>query len=134
MQINLKEQVTNIKGDALEMSFPSDEQVNNLPKNEKGLPDRSKLPRETVGNMLLNCLGFYSNPKDRKEVFMVFDLGQRLMKAEDTIELDENDIKFLTKVINESLYDDSEEGKKPKGIYRMFGIGQLLNAIGVKDN
>lgn len=134
MKVDLNKQVVNLIGQPLDMSFPDREIVEKLPKDDKGAPDKTKLPRETIKNMLVNCLAGY-HVEDKKEVFKVYDMGVKIMNAKDEFEITEDEQSFLRKVIENSIYKEVQNGNNiiPMGIYKPFGIAQLLKAIGI-DN
>lgn len=134
MIIKLNKKIVNIvNGQPLNMSFPTAEQVAKLPKLDNGNPDASKLPNETVKNMLLNCLANYE-ATDRKEIFRVYALGIKLHNISDEIE--EIEIEDANKEIIEKMLDAaiSIKGKMPqenKGIYLSWAIAQAFDACGL---
>lgn len=134
MNVKINTVVINSNGDELEMSFPSEKLIRELPKDDNGKPNRDMLPRETVQNMLLNCLASYQS-SDKKEIFSVFDIGQRLIKATDEIELSEDEKEIMVKTVEKAIYKEqvNKEGQKfSTGIYRLWGIAQLYKALGVQ--
>lgn len=134
MNIKIDTLVVNSQGDELEMSFPSEKIVRDLPKDDNGKPNRDMLPRETVQNMLLNCLATYQS-SDKKEIFSIFDLGQRLIKAKGEIEISDEEQDLLVKVVEKAIYKETttKDGQKTSvGIYRLWGIAQLYKALGVQ--
>lgn len=118
------------------MSFPSQEDLNALSKGKDGLPDRDLLPRETVSNVILNCLADYT-PKERKEIFYVSNLARIVLDYEDSkVELNEKHRKFLAEVLYSSVIQEDgkdERGRtRFRGLYASWVIAQCLDELGEK--
>lgn len=136
--MNLKKELTTLKGETFPMSFPSADEVAEV-KKEKGLESvlTSDLPKENVTNVLINCLANYV-VTDRKEVFYVHALSKwLLLDADDTKKLPSKLHNFLvSKVLPASvvqkLKSKDEKGKEEEaGVYAAWIIGQVYEALDV---
>lgn len=142
--MNLKKELINPRGLKYEMSFYTPQDLEQV-KKEKNL-DTVKvtdLPRETVGNVILNCLTQYA-VADKKEVFYVHALSKWLLvDAEEKKELPEKLYKFLTeKLLPDSVHRknndpkkeggiETEETKENLGLYTAWVMGQVYEELGV---
>lgn len=145
MVIKLTRVLRNLKGVELEISYPTLEQINALPKikqqitnKETGevadveVPDRSKLPRDTVKNCLLDCLAYYQTV-DKKEMFKIYALATKIQESnEEQLEVDDMYRDLLIKTLEYSIAF-SEEGKEPHGIYQHWAIAQVFDACGLAE-
>lgn len=128
-------------------TYPSQDEKEGLPKkdiempNGKGgmttikVPDESHLPRETIGNVIMNCLGRYQ-PKDNKETVAINLAMQSLWDTEDRdeIEFKEKIKTFIIKVLHDqtSRIEKNEKNEEiEKGSYAAWVIAQVLEEMGV---
>jgi len=124
--------IKNLHGDESAMSFPSRSLVDALPKNPDGSPDTSKLPRETVKNVILNSLANYP-VKDNKEIFFVNTIAQSIIGEEENVELKEKFNKFIVNVLYTMTVQEDEKGRQT-GIYYSWVIVQVLDELGTNIN
>lgn len=121
-----------MKGEELEMSYPTIEQIQALPKTPEGKPDRTKLPKETSKNILLDALAYYQ-PKDRKQIFTIFSLGNKIQECE-APEIEVDDVyKPLLIAALEFAISVEQPDKTYKGIYQHWAVAQVLNACGLLE-
>lgn len=114
------------------MSFPPKDVMDSVSKDSEGKPKMSEVPRETVRNVLINCLANYQ-VKDRKEIFYVNTTAEAILGAEgDTVELKEKFRKFLIEVVYASTVQVNEKGEQ-SGVYFSWVISQVLAELGVKE-
>lgn len=102
------------------------EVINSLPKCENGDPDITKLPPDTVRNVILNCLATYA-VTDKRESFYVYNLGRIIL---DGNTIPEKYLKFLEKVLNTQTLQTNDKGET-KGIYFSWVIAQVLEELGL---
>lgn len=123
--------IKNIKGEEISLSFPTRADLDQLPKNDKGEPDTAKLPRETVRNVILNCLAMYP-VSDKREVFYLNAIAGAVLEK-DEVDFKEKYVKFLTKVLEESTFRKDKDGDKEttKGIYFGWVIAQVMDELGL---
>ncbi len=133
------------------MSNPDEELIREILKR-KGITDLDKksyveivtqnllpkeatdeLPKETIGNVMLNCVISYL-PEDKKESWQKDLLGQILIGNEKEIEIKEKHKKLLEKILWKSEYREKGEGKEKtiEGIYPTWVIIQALKELGIK--
>lgn len=113
-------------------SFITDEEKE-LAIDQTGKFNEDLLPRETVGNVILNCLalvpvetkldGFYSNT-----------IAQRIFDDQREIELKEKLKKFLTSLLERAImqYVSKDDKTEMKGVYAGWVISQVLEEVGEK--
>lgn len=139
--MNILRKIKTLKGDETQMSYPSQKELDSLPKTEIGNPDLSKLPRETIGNVVLNCIANYP-VRDKKEIIYIHQIGNLLMASDDksdsiNIELKDKLREFLIDVVKYQTYSvekDEKTGKDiPRGMYMGWVAGQVLDELGVKE-
>lgn len=137
--MNLKKQITTLRGETYPMSYPSETDIE-LVKKEKGITEvlMTDLPRETVENVLINCLTNYA-VKDKKEVFLVQSAALWVNSHEETKELITEKIKnFLgNKVLPQSTLrtekDGDAEAEKKVGLYASWVMAQVYNELGIEQ-
>lgn len=115
--MNLNKILKTIKGNDANMSFPSQEEI-------------SSGAKETIRNVLLNCLASYPVKKD-KQIFVVNTLATNILNSDGEIEFSKDEISFLQEVLYKTTFRE-EEGKE-KGVYLPFMIGQVLLELGIKE-
>ena len=129
--MNLNRTIKNLFGNESHISFPTRKQLDELPKKEDGSPDLDFLPRETVRNVLLNCLAQYAT-KDRKDIFYVQTIAQSLLAEEERFELKDKFSQFLIEVVYEMTLHEEKDGNA--GVYYSWVTSQVLEELGVKNN
>ena len=116
--MNLNKILKTIKGNDANMSFPSQEEI-------------SSGAKETIKNVLLNCLASYPVKKD-KQIFVVNTLATNILNSDGEIEFSKDEISFLKEVLYKTTFREEEDGKE-KGVYLPFMIGQVLLELGIKE-
>ena len=140
---NPNKKILNLRGEEYPKSFPTQKELDELPIKKSGQPDLEKLEKETVGNVILNCLTNYI-VQDRKEGFYINLIAQSLLTADKKFEFKEKIKKFLvelldeqtlrrekTKVKNEKGVE--EEKEEVKGLYQAWVIALIKNEFLSKD-
>lgn len=131
-KINLKRTIKSLRGEEREKSFPTQKEMDSLPKKD-GKPDMTQLEKETVGNVIFNCLSFYQ-VKDKKDIFLV-NISAQAVLDEGEVELKDKVRDFIIEVLKDSiLMTETVNGKKEEvGIYRGWIIVQCLEELGVNN-
>ena len=131
---NLKRELKSLKGETYPMSFVSNIDIERT-KDEKKIAEvkMTDLPRETVQNVLINCVSNYS-VKNNKEVFTLNTVAQAIIndKLDD---LSPELFSFLTKQVLPASVNREEEvdGKMvEKGLYKAWVIVQIYNELGIE--
>jgi hypothetical protein len=103
------------------------------------VPDVEKLEKETIGNVIINCLSYYKC-KDRKEGFYVNLVAQSVIAKGNAIELKDKLKEFLIDILDQSIMREKitkdEKGierKETIGLYVGWIIAQVLDELGVKE-
>lgn len=102
--------------------------------DSNGKLDVSKLPRETVQDILLTALEAYSS-NERRTTFLVHSVGSTIV-AKTKVELAKMQVDFLVKVAEWATISEEEDGegkKTAKGIYPAWKIAQVYIALGVTE-
>jgi len=135
--LNLDKTIKNLKGEEFPKSYPTQKDIDNLPKAKDGSISQKDLPVESIRNVILNCLSFYQQ-KDRKEGFLINIAAQAVLEGGE-IELKVKTKGFIIDVLNESIIllekTKDKEGKEiiaEKGVYRGWVIAQVLTEMGEK--
>jgi hypothetical protein len=111
------------------------------PQNPKlpPMPDTEKLEKETVGNVILNCLSIY-RCKDRKEGFYVNTIAQSVIAKGQNVELKDKFHEFLIELLDGSIMREKETKdergntrKETTGVYAGWVIAQVLDEMGLKE-
>ena len=118
-------------------SFPTEEDYATLPKLPNGQPDQSKMPHETVANVVLSCLSQYPI-QGREDTFKIYTIGSLVVSAKEgeTVELKPKLKEILLKIldwatINEKSETETMPGKQKSGsFYYSWVIAQVLADIG----
>jgi len=129
--MNPNKKILNLRGEEMPKSFPTQAELDKLPKDKNGQPDLSKLEKETVGNIILNCLANYV-VKDRKEGFYINSIAQAILSGDEKIELKDKLKKFLIEVLDEMTFrrEKNKDGKEEqKGLYAAWAIWQVKEEI-----
>lgn len=137
--MNLKKEIKNLRGLPFEMSFPTAEDIEEI-KKEKNITqvEKKDLPRETIQNVLINCLATYA-VRDKKEVFLVQTIASWVIdESEEKGELKDKLQNFIIKqLLPDSTFRkvETENDKEPKtaGIYTSWVIAQIYNEFGVEN-
>ena len=134
--MNVNKTIKDLRGEEYKKSFPTEKEV-----KESG-DDKSKLPRETIGNVIINCLAGYTS-KDKRDGFYINLIAQSVIGADKDIELKEKLKIFLIKALEdmiltiEKVDSTDKDGVKTKkdqfkGLYASWVISQVLIELGVK--
>ena len=126
--MNPTKTIKNLKGETYPKSFPSSKELEAI-KN-----DTSKLERETIGNVILNCLTNFII-QDKKEGYYINLIAQSILSSDKKIEFKNGIQKFLIDVLdNQTLRrEKTKEGKEEiRGLYQGWVISQVLQELGVK--
>lgn len=144
--INLKKEITTIKGETYPMTYPSKSDIDKI-KQSKGTESENvedvlfdELPRETVQNVILNSIAGY-DPEEKKEVFMVSQLASWVMndiKEDGTAEkLNENLFNFLVDkvlpycTVMSTDTESKKDTKRGEGIYFAWVMAQVYQELGI---
>ena len=131
--MNLNRIIKNLKGREVSVSpnLLSRQEIEELPKDDDGKLDMTKLPNETVRSVVLNCLAAYP-VSDKREVFYLNAIAGSVLEK-DEVEFKEKYQKFLVKVLEESTFRKEKDGEKDviKGIYFGWVIAQVLDELGL---
>ena len=137
--MNFDKKIKNLRGEEVPMSLPTQTEIDNLPKDKDNNPDFSKLERETVGNIILNCLTHYI-VRDRKEGLYINLIAQSILAKDKKAELKDKLKKFLIEVLDEMTHrreiEKNEKGEKKeieKGLYAAWSISQVKQELGIKE-
>jgi hypothetical protein len=112
--MNYQTKIKTLRGEEYPKSFPQQREVDKLPmkKDKSGVefPDQDKLERETVGNVILNCLTVY-RCEDRKDGYYVNLIAQTIIGSNGKDVILKDKLKeFLIEVMDKSIM--KEEIKK----------------------
>ena len=129
--------IFNLFGNPVPKTLPTQEEVTALPKLENGQPDFSKMPNETVGNLILAMITNYPIT-DKKDIFAINAIGGLIMNAAEgeSFELKDKLRNFLLKVIDwATIRTVTVNGKEEQtGMYFAWATGQVLADLGVQDD
>lgn len=144
---NLKRVITNLRGMELPVTIPRKEDIERI-KKEKDIKDVmiDDLPRETVQDVILNCLSAHK-PTDKRDIFLVNKIANWVLQEPDEEEgygeLKDKLFNFLVDEVlpNAIIYaeeekskdDKKEKGDKNKGIYYGWIIAQVYDELGIKE-
>lgn len=121
--INLNRIIKNTKGEETPFSFP---------KTEK-----EKEKKETVGNIILNCLAIYP-VKVRRDIFSVNSIANKILVSGENnhLSFSQVELDFLKDVLFEGTFRTEGQGeeRKEKGLYLAISIGQVFEEIGIIEN
>lgn len=134
--MNLQRTIKTIRGQEYQMTFVTEFDIEKV-KTEKGITEvkNKDLPRETVQNVLINCLLNYS-VKSPKEILSINKLSEWVM-GDGKTPLPEDLKNILIKHIIPASVDqqDDTEGKNgAKGIYKAWVLGQVLDELGANES
>ena len=124
--------IKTFRGDEVPLYFPSKEQRESAVGADKKL-DVTKLPRETVQDILLTSLELFP-ANDRKTTFLVHNVGQAIV-TNTKPELSNMQVDFLIKVAEwATLHEEDVEGKQSmRGIYPAWKIAQVFSVLGISE-
>jgi ATP-dependent Clp protease adapter protein ClpS len=130
---DISTKIKTFRGEEVPVYFPSKEQKEAAIGADKKL-DVTKLPRETVQDILLTALeSFPAN--DRKTTFLVHNVGQAIV-TNTKPELSKMQVDFLTTVTEWATLHEEEdrEGKQElRGIYPAWKTAQVFSALGLSE-
>lgn len=145
--MNPNKLIKNLKGETYPKTFPSQRELNELPKikvrNEKGVeietPDFEKLERETVGNVILNCITNYI-VRDRREGYYINLIAQSILEGK-KVEFKDKIKNFLIEVLDDQtlrrekkVNEKGEVIEEIKGLYQAWVIAQCKEEILRKES
>lgn len=131
--MNLDKQIIHIRTRATYVKSLLSEEEKKEATDSNGVLDENKLPRETVGNIILNCLSVV--PVESKlEGFYANSIANILFGAEREVELQEKFKKFLLTHLDRSIMKTETKGEKEeiKGLYSGWVISQVMEELGEK--
>jgi hypothetical protein len=140
--MNYQTKIKTLRGEEYPKSFPQQREVDKLPmkKDKSGVefPDQDKLERETVGNVILNCLTVY-RCEDRKDGYYVNLIAQTIIGSNGKDVILKDKLKeFLIEVMDKSIMKEEikkdakgNETKEQTGIYAGWVLSQCLTEMGV---
>lgn len=136
--------ITGLRGEVLHKSFPSQMEMDGLPKitkNGQEVPDLDKLEEETVGNVILNaCTGYVS--KNKKDGFYINTIANAILtyKEGEPIEFKKPVKDFLEEVLIEATVreveakgEDGKQKKEIKGFYSSWIIAKVMQELGISE-
>ena len=130
--MNPNKTIKNLRGEEYPKSFPNSREMEAIQN------DISKLERETIGNVILNCLTNFII-QDKKEEDYINLIAQSILSSDKKIEFKNGIQKFLIDVLNEQTLirkkvKDEKGGEKEeiKGLYQGWVISQILEELGEK--
>jgi hypothetical protein len=142
---NPNKQLFGLRGEVLHKSFPSQKEMESLPKiikNGNEVPDLDKLEVETVGNVILNaCTGYVS--KLKKDGFYINTIANSIItyKEGEEIEFKKPILEFLEEVLIEATVhetetkgDDGKMKKEIKGFYSAWMIAKVFEELGITED
>lgn len=142
MLVNKK--VLNLRGEEIPKTFPTQKELDKLPRvkdrdgKDTDRPNTDKLEKETIGNIIINCLASYII-QDKKEGFYINLIAQSIIDAKGKIELKDKLKKFLIEVLDEMTLrrekvkgKDNKDEEKTKGIYAGWAICKCKEELGIK--
>ena len=131
--MNPNKTIKNLRGEEYPKSFPNSREMEAIQN------DISKLERETIRNVILNCLTNFII-QDRKEGFYINLIAQSLLSNNKKIEFKDKIKKFLLELLNEQTLirkkvknEKGEEKEEIKGLYQGWVISQILQELGEKE-
>jgi hypothetical protein len=145
--MNPKTKILSLRGQELPKSLPTQEEIDKLPKrktndkdgNKIEIPDIDKLERETVGNIILNCLATYV-ADDKREGFYINMIAHSIITGDIKIEFKEKLKTFILKVLDEAtarkVKERDENGvdkEVDKGMYHSWVIAQVKKELGFDE-
>jgi len=134
-------------------TYPSQKEIDVLPKKkqhgvpkEQWVPDIDKLERDTVGNIIINCLSRHIGESSKEGFYinMIADAVITAMEAKRRVNLKDKLLSFLIDVVEKQAIRKNEKtDEKPKpggreepemiGTYAGWVIAQVLQELGVKE-
>lgn len=133
--MNINRTITSLKGKPLKKSGMDTDDLKKA-KDSNGKIDIEKLPDETVGNVIMVCIGEFPITH-RKQTFMVNSVAQEILKAKKgEVDLNKMLKDFLVEVLYDSIIQKKEDkdGKEVKeGYYASWVISQVLDEMGIKE-
>jgi hypothetical protein len=117
------------------IGYPTQKEIDTLPRKKDGSPDITKLPNETCRTLILQCLNF-SKTFGFDESMAVMAIGKKV-REEGNIRFNDYELDLLKKIVRDQIYEEKNtfEGKvEKKGIYRGWAIAQVLQELGEQTN
>ena len=134
--MNLSKKLKNLKGEDYSKSFPNRKEMEKLGKDKEGNYKVDKLERETIGNVIINCLTMY-RCENKKEGFYVNAIAQSIISGDKEIKLKDKFVKFLVEILEDSIMKKPTKNSKgeeiQEGLYAGWVIAQVLQELGIKE-
>jgi len=132
--MNLDKQLTHIKTRKPYVKSFITEDEEKVIKDKFGKVDTSQLERETVGNVMINCLAFQP-AENKKDGFYANAIAQIILGEDRNIEFQEKFKDYLKRVLENSIVMSvKKDGKDElKGLYSGWVIAQVLEELGYKE-
>jgi hypothetical protein len=128
--MNLNKEILKPDGLPSAMGYPTGDEIEALPLKD-GKPDITKLPRETVKNVILKCLDF-SRPTTPRDGMLVMGIAEKIREGSGEITLN-LDLKWkLIEILKDQIYRETKEDGKTiaHGCYAGWAIVQVLQEMG----
>jgi hypothetical protein len=138
--MDYSKKIKNLKGDFFPKSFPTTKELESLPKKDvdgENVPDRDKLEKETIGNVIISVLA-QNVSKDKRDGFYCNLIADSVLNGGKKAELKDKLRNFLIECLENAelreVDEENEKGKNKKvvkGVYPGWIIAQVLSELGV---
>lgn len=129
--MKFSKEIINLKtGKPYQKALTVEERDENIKENGKF--DISKVENETVGNVILHCLGFYSG-EDKISGFYANMFAQKILNGEKEIEITDKQKTYLSKILDKCIIkvEKNQKGEEQVvGLYQSWIISQIFQEIG----
>ena len=129
--MKFSKEIINLKtGKPYQKALTVEERDENIKENGKF--DITKVENETVGNVILHCLSFYSG-EDKISGFYANMLAQKILNNESEIEITEPIKKYLSKILDKCIIKVEKNPKGEEqvvGLYQSWILSQIFQEIG----
>lgn len=136
--VDLQKVIVNLRGETYPMTYPSEQQVAKIQEEKKIEQVKiADLPRETIFNVLINCLSAYV-VRDRREVFLIQQVtnwmfDQRPDKKELYAPLEQFLLKSVLPDMTNRIEKDKDGKDVEKGLYSGWVIAQVYREFGIEE-
>ena len=138
--MNFQKKILSLRGEEMPKTYPLQKELDRLPKLENGMPDRDKLEKETLGNIILVCLANYvTRENNGTEGFYANAIAQIVLANDAKSEFKKKFLDFLIEMLDDSVLrrekfkdDLGREKEEVKGLYLSWAIFQCKEELGVK--
>jgi len=129
--MDLTKQIINLKtGKPYQKALTVEERDENIKENGKF--DITKVENETVGNVILHSLSFYSGDS-KLDGFYANMFAQKILNGEKEIELTDKQKTYLSKILDKCIIkvEKNQKGEEQVvGLYQSWIISQIFQEIG----